>query len=421
MNKHPKVKDSSVLATKSNNGEKILTAYYVPDIEISLELNNLRGFLSERLPEYMIPSKFISIDKMPLTPTGKIDRRALPESKILREEFETSYEAPRTSIEKMLANIWLQVLDTGQVGVHDNFFDLGGHSMLAVRLTSKIEETTGKKVPLITIYQSPTIEKQAEYLKQKGLSVPTSSLVLVQAGNGSNPPFFCIPGNLGNVFIDLKDLAYHLGSEQRFYGFQDGIHNPIYIEIVAQHYIDQIREVQPEGPYFLGGICSGGVIAYEMAQILQAQSQKVALLAMVEPPRPRIPGSKSLFRFISIVFRRLFERLGQQTRNFSDLNYSEKRSYILLKLKLIANTWATNRYTPKPYSGKIHLFLSEETTSSSRSTQLLWKDYAFRGTELHNIPGTHDQIVGANDTMVQSEYMEVLANLIKPIIDEQSP
>ena len=421
LNKHPKVKDSSVLATQSNNGEKILTAYYVPDIETSLELNNLRGFLSERLPEYMIPSKFISIDKMPLTPTGKIDRLALPAPDFSTTDFDRSYISPQTDLEKVLANIWSQILETEQVGLHDNFFDLGGHSLLAVRLVSIIKEKTGKDFPLMKIYQAPTINNQAEYLKQQGISliVPNSSIVRILSGNDSNPPFFCIPGNLGNVFTDLKDLANGFGPDQPFFGFQDGIHNPIYIENVAKHYINQLREVQPEGPYYLGGLCSGGMVAFEMAQELQAQGQEVALLVMVEPPRPRIPGSRSVFRFISTIFRRFFNRVGPQTRKFSDLSFSEKRFYLLLKLKLLANTWANNRYTPKPYIGKIHLFLANETTNSTRSKQLLWENYALGGSELHDIPGTHDQIVGANDTLIEPEYMEVLAKLIKPIIEEQ--
>jgi thioesterase domain-containing protein/acyl carrier protein len=217
---------------------------------------------------------------------------------------EKAFVAPQDDLELQLAKIWEQVLDFQPISIKDNFFDLGGHSLLAVRLFAQIEKTFDKNLPLATLLQAPTIEQLASILRQKDWSASWSPLVTIQAG-GSRPPLFCIHGGGFNVLI-YRDLAINLGSDQPVYGLQarglDGKENlNIKLEDVASDYIRQMRNVQPEGPYFLAGLSAGGTIALEMAQQLHAQGQKVALLAMLDsygpnsmkllPPTPRLFSS----------------------------------------------------------------------------------------------------------------------------------
>ena len=185
--------------------------------------------------------------------------------------LEKMFIAPRNELELQLTRIWEQVLGIPIISVNDNFFEIGGHSLLAVRLLAQIEQVFDKNLPLATLFQAPTIEQLANALRQTEGSSSWSSLVALQP-HGYKPPFFCVPGNLGNVFVDLGDLAKHLGPDQPFYGLQDGIQNPAQIEALAVRYLDEIRTVQPEGPYLLGGVCSGSIVAFEMAQQLMALS-----------------------------------------------------------------------------------------------------------------------------------------------------
>jgi amino acid adenylation domain-containing protein len=412
LNKHPSIRETSVIAHEPKDGEKVLIAYFVSNHEKPVNSTQLRRFLSKKLPEYMLPAAFIGIETMPLTPTGKVDRRALPTPEWSRIDLETTYEGPRTHIEEMLVDIWSQVLGIEHIGIHDNFFDLGGHSMLAVRLSALIEEGSGRNLPLMAIYSNPTIEQQAKIILQEGKSDFSPSLVKVQSGDDFNPPFFCIPGNLGNVFTDLAGFASYLGLDQSFYGFQDGIHNPIYIEELANRYIQEIRRVQPEGPYYLCGFCFGGVVAFEMAQQLQNLDQEVALLALVEPASPRKPSLRSPFEFTRSFLRRVFRRFGYQSQRVSELSYHELKTYIRLKVKLLANEWGLLRYAPQLYRGKLHLFLTSETLKSPDNHRLRWRKFADGGIELHEFPGTHNAIVRGDDPEFDEASMKVLAELL---------
>jgi len=303
------------------------------------------------------------------------------------------------------------------VGVHDNFFALGGDSLLAARVISRIRTAFHVEVPLPTIFQAPTIEQLASLLVESGWSVPRDSLVLLRGG-GSKPPVFCLPGNLGNVFTDLDDLARHLGPDQPVYGLQDGVHNPSKVEAMAAHYIDEIRVVQPQGPYFLIGVCSGGAVAFEMAQQLQVQGQQVALLALVEPTPPLVPGLRAYFNPLVSMLRRVVQRSGHHSRNLLQRSSAEQGAYIRLRLKVIANQWALRRYVPQPYPGPIHLFLTSESLRSPHAPRLGWRELTADGAEVHQIPGTHDTVTGMNDTPIEEAHMQVLAEQLRACIDD---
>jgi thioesterase domain-containing protein/acyl carrier protein len=236
----------------------------------------------------MMPSAFVLLDALPLTANGKVNRGALPAPPELHPELELDYVAAQTRTEKMLVTIWADVLKLGHVGVTDNFFWLGGHSLMAVRLFAEIDNNFGIRLPLATLFEAPTISQLAKIL-ERDCPPSWSSLVPIQP-KGSKPPLFCIHACGAHVFI-YRPLAAYLDGDQPVYGLQaqgiDGTHEPYtHIEDMAAHYIKEIRELEPDGPYYLAGDTLGGLIAFEMAQQLTGQGKDVALLAMFDTACP---------------------------------------------------------------------------------------------------------------------------------------
>jgi thioesterase domain-containing protein/acyl carrier protein len=194
------------------------------------------------------------------------------------------YVAPRTFLERQLVQLWQEVLGIPVVGVDDNFFELGGHSLLAVSLFSELAKQLGKQLPLSTLLTAPTIAQLARYLDQSELSQQRESIVPLKPGNGK--PLFLIHDGDGEILL-YQGLANRLAATVPVYGVQpysrDG--HPILhtrIEEMVAYYIEKIREVQPEGPYFLGGMCAGGVLAFEVARQLQLQGQSIAMVALID-------------------------------------------------------------------------------------------------------------------------------------------
>jgi hypothetical protein len=162
LTKRPEVRDAVVLVTEHSSGDKRLVAYVVVDGDVVREAGDLRGFLQERLPDYMVPVAFVMLDSLPLMPHGKVDHQALPAPDWAKRELEEAFVAPRTPVEKVLAGIWSQVLGIERVGIHDNFFELGGHSLLATQVISRVCGTLRIRVPLATIFEAPTVSQLAQ-------------------------------------------------------------------------------------------------------------------------------------------------------------------------------------------------------------------------------------------------------------------
>ncbi|MFQ5610898.1 MAG: amino acid adenylation domain-containing protein [Anaerolineae bacterium] len=424
LSAHPAVREAVVLArqTAHKPGEKELVAYVVPGPGQAAAGADLRRYLKARLPDYMLPAAFVTLDRLPLTPTGKLDRRALPAPRPDPDRPADGYVAPRDLVELQLARLWEEVLDVRPVGVRDNFFELGGHSLLGARLFARIEEAFERRLPLATLFQAPTVEQQAAVLRRQGdptgLPGRWSSLVAVQPG-GSRPPLFCVPGNLGNVFVDLGDLARYLGPDQPFYGLQDGLQNPAQIGALAARYLQEIRTVQPEGPYLLGGVCWGGVVAYEMAQQLRREGQPVALLAMVEPTPPPAPGLRTYASLAADLLGRVARRVGYHSRRFSQTNAVERGAYARLKTKLVANMWAAAGYAPQPYRGQITLFLTRESLAGGvGDSRLGWQDLAAGGAEVRPIPGDHESITRTGDAAPDEAQIQALAEALRASINQ---
>ncbi|WP_165898185.1 non-ribosomal peptide synthetase [Tumebacillus sp. BK434] len=284
---HPQVALATVVALDDLHGEKRLVAYVEAEAAEGLT-TELRGHLRQSLPEYMIPSAFVVMEHLPLTDNGKVDRRALPVPEELGIEREIEFVAPRDELETELAAIWEELLGAAP-SVKDDFFAIGGHSLLAVRMMALIEQRLGFSLPLSVLFQDGTIAGLAELLRQ-GVGTRTgTSLVPVQA-TGSKPPVFFVHPVGGGIF-SYFELARRLGADQPFYGLQalgfDDDNLPLStFEEMAAWYIEEIRRVQAEGPYRLGGWSLGGAIAFEMTRQLRAQGEAVELLIMLDTMAP---------------------------------------------------------------------------------------------------------------------------------------
>jgi len=393
---------------------RCLVAYVVPNQEPVPTATELRSFLKSKLPNYMAPSAFVFLNALPLTPNGKVDRRALPVPDQSRPELEMAFVPPRDPLEFQLTKIWEEVLGIKPVGVRDNFFDLGGHSLLAVHLFAKIEKLLGKKLPLATLLQAPTVERLAAILSQQDWLAPWSSLVAIQPG-GSKPPFFGVHAHEGNILF-YRDLVRRLGPEQPFYGLQaqglNGKQAPYSrVEEMAAHYVKEMRAVQAKGPYFLGGYCFGGVVAFEMGRQLYAQGEKVALVALFDAYAPgsvRLSSNPVSFRD---RLRYFVKRVRLHLHNLSLLGPKEQIDYIKGRIKRItywlytsmglpfpharremlnAMSQASRSYRPQLYQGRGTLFRGGRPLGGyDHDPQLGWGKLAAGGVEIHRI-STHD-------------------------------
>jgi amino acid adenylation domain-containing protein len=426
LTQHPSVREGVVVAREQANGDNRLIAYVVTDKGIAIE-GRLREFLRQKLPEYMVPSSFVPLDALPLTPSGKLNRRALtvPDESVDRSKV--TIAMPQTALEKSLIAIWSEILEVNTIGTNENFFDLGGHSLLAVRLFAQIEKKLGKRLPLATLFQAPTVAKLAAVL-QRDTAASWSSLVPIQP-RGSKPPFFCVHA-VGGTVLEYHDLARQLGPDQPFYALQsrglDGnqeAHKSI--NEMAAHYIKEMREVQPDGPYLLGGRSLGGMIAYEMACRLRAQGEEVALLAVLDSYPVGYNKLASDDESLTTRAGRSTERVRAHLSNLSKLSLHEKLLYVINKsqygpVRIKSQLWriiyssyhkfgrelpramrdvqqfnwlAAYAYVPQHYEGKVTLFWASSDRRASHDLVDGWRVLAKGGFEIHEIPGTHMDII----------------------------
>jgi aspartate racemase len=391
------VRQAVVVAKTEESGEKRLVAYYVGQGEKEPRKSELRQGLKARLAEYMIPSVFVRMEALPLTANGKVDRKALPEPGREEEGEEESYVGVQDELQRELAKIWEGVLGRGSIGIRDNFFDLGGHSLLAVRVMNRMEQAFGKRLPVATLFQAPTVEQLAGLLRQEGWTPPWSSLVVIQAGD-SNPPFFFVHG-IGGGVLGFRDLARRLGPEQPVYGLQaqglDGKH-PCHrrVEDMAAHYIREIQSVQAEGPYYLGGLSFGGAVAFEMAQQLHAQGQEVGLVALFDTFPGKYESKTSLL--IKFLLLPASQKISYLVRKSSELSNSARDLFLPRALKNVRKACreAAKNYVPRVYPGRVVLFRASDKSLRGLEDPLTgWTELALGGVHVLEIAGTHTGIM----------------------------
>jgi amino acid adenylation domain-containing protein len=282
----PAIRGLVVLVREDVPGDKRLVAYVVlaSGINRADVAQEVKDFLRRKLPAQMMPSVFIALDEFPLNRNGKIDRTSLPAPDHGRTDMSGAYVKPRDPLEYQLAQIWEELFDIRPIGIRDSFFDLGGHSLLSVRMMDRIEQVIGKKLSLATLFSGATIENLAEVLLKQESESGRLPLVEIQS-EGTNKPFFYLHGDFNGGGLYCLSLARHLGSDQPFYALQphglDDQSMPETIEDMAEYHLKTLRKFQPEGPYLLGGHCNGALIAFEMARRLETAGAKVELLVLI--------------------------------------------------------------------------------------------------------------------------------------------
>ena len=465
ISQHNNVEKAIIIALDNLYNNKHLVAYIVSKSPQEQTIIELRQFLKEKLPEYMIPKAFVILDSLPLTANGKVDHYALKAVDTQSHSIDKAFIAPRTATESTLAKIWAEVLNVEHIGIHDNFFDLGGNSLLAIRLLDQINKQFERDVPLSYLFLNQTIESLAIALYSKTDSLACFPLVPIQP-NGSNPFFFCVHPIFGVVF-PYYELAHQLGKNQPFYGLQpigiDGETPLNRIEDMATHYIEALRSVQPKGPYFIGGWSFGGWVAFEMAQQLQNSGEEVALLAVLDtvaPIKSNLPSLSNAFKFIFTTVvpymwpffldylclitapsKNRINRLTSPFYNFQKLRRSLQKNLFShfiqkedatvnliskeSKLRLLnesaivpmlrvfyANSQAVLNYVPQVYPKRINLFRTRvQLNVAEGEPSMGWDQLAVGGTEIHHIPGNHL-------TMLRKPHIQVLAAQLRACIEK---
>ncbi|MCI0552666.1 MAG: amino acid adenylation domain-containing protein [Anaerolineae bacterium] len=426
---HPAIREVAAIVREDVPGDKRLVAYVVctnPDLCKSADL---REFLQERLPAHMIPSNFVFLNAIPLTPSGKINRNALPPPD--QEQREEQVNA-RDITEEKLVGIWESLLLAKPIGVKDDFFELGGDSLLAMRMFTWINQEFGVNLPLATLFQEATIEHLADVINRRTESVMWSSLIKIEP-YGDYPPFFCIHGITGDI-LWFRDLARYLAPNYPFYGLQsrglDGIQTPLTrIEEIAAHYIQEIRLLQPTGPYNLGGASFGGTVALEIAQQLLTQGEQVSMLAIFDASPPNINMNTedgNLKRHITIGYR-IMRNFPRALKHFIELGPSQMLMRIRRKLRMIRKTieqtdsaklgvfdaedlidfaselsphrqqvitcnyQALKIYIPQPYPGRVTLFRAmSRQLFDIYDPEVGWQKLAPGRVDTYDIPGSHE-------------------------------
>jgi amino acid adenylation domain-containing protein len=441
LNQHPAVREAVVLAREDKPGDKRLVAYAELKIGRQVTVEELRNLARQELAPYMVPAAIVVMEQFPLTNNGKLDRKALPVPEWNRSEKEEGYVAPILPKQKQLVALWEEFLGISPIGIRDNFFDLGGDSLLAARLFDRIGQIFGKKLPLSVFFAGATIENVAQALREdeqpeaQEFQTPTP-LVTVQAGSSLKTPFFYLHGEWTGGAFYTKDVAQALGQEQPFYLLDPyqlvGFDVPPSIEEIAAAHLKTIRIVQPEGPYMLGGYCNGAMIAYEIARQLHAQGQTTELLLLIDPDTPAedrwflklINNAGNLFsvsekkqmefflsfghvyryvRFSRYRDRKIAELVGIVDPDESDHEARGKKANASLGQKLkgllpdmknlrqsnsTLYDWPSSEYLPDLYAGPITFFWTQEEP---------WRPLGWKQTmeakrwdiETYTLPGNH--------------------------------
>ncbi|MBX3731626.1 MAG: amino acid adenylation domain-containing protein [Verrucomicrobiae bacterium] len=384
-----------LVEVRQDAGERRLVGYLVPAASRDHEdpearerlIATVRSHLRERLPSHMVPTAFVVIAALPLTPNGKVDRAALPAPGSHMGPGPARHEEPRDEVERGLATLWSRLLGRQRIGIHDDFFDLGGHSMTAIQLLSQVDQQFGRALPLATLFEAPTIARLAGVLRQNAPRPKWPNLSLLQP-DGAGLPLFCVHGNEASYFIPR-----HLGPTRPFYAFmhqgQEGDEIRLRtVETIATSYVRQLKEACPNGPYLLCGYSFGGVAAFEMAHQLIAMGDSVPLLAMMDTYAPGLHQEAMKLEW------RFYQPLWKPVKRWLVRWFLRRGRLVPPKLRTfyINDTYdqAVTAFRPRPYPGRITIFKAEHAWGPA---DLGWRDLAGGGLVLESVPGDHFSMI----------------------------
>jgi aspartate racemase len=431
LNEHPSVRQSAVLAREIGSGQKRLAAYITLRSKATPTVRELRNFLAKRLPGPMIPSSFVMLDELPLNASGKIDRRSLLASQEGNMLSVGSGTAPRDELEKRLQRIWEDLLEIENIGVQQDFFELGGDSLLAVRLLVDVEKALSFKLPLSALLEARTIEDLARAIRRHSAESDWSSLVAVQP-LGSRPPLFCIHSHTGDVMY-CEYIARGAGPDQPIYGLQSrgltGKPPHLTVEEMSDYYLRELRRIQPKGPYHLFGFCFGGMVAFDITRRLNDEGEVVSYLGLYNAPAPGTLKGWPLGQLSYIVKRTRYElsrlhnmgtrkqvdHLLRNIRNFGLMlvrtahveiwragsRLRGSRNVHDLREKVVnleeLNIAAAKNFAPAyVYPGRITLYLGPEVVDVYPvAPEVGWAAYAAAGVDAIGVPLDEDAWRGA--------------------------
>jgi len=429
INRCQGVRACTVVALNETQGKRIV-AYTVANTGVTLDIPGLRAALVSRLPDYMMPSAFVVLPELPLNSNGKVDRRALPAPTASGDSGAQGFVPPRDSVELRLAHHWQEVLHLRAVGVRDNFFESGGHSLLAVNLLARVEREFGRKLPMATLFRKPTIEQLGELLRREAQPGTVSHLVPIRTG-GSRAPLFCVAGGGGSVLYYYA-LARRLDADRPFIGLQgfglEGECEPFTrVEDIAAAYLDELLVAQPEGPFTLGGHCFGGLVAFELCQQLMRRGRAIERLILLDVPAryPRTHRADAdevvwILKFAAVIKESTELELGIEADALRQLDSSGRLQLLNDRLQAagllppqadiagarsLLRVFAANstiRYEPRePRPVPIVLLRAavthpdydfssvDDPDCPLEESTLGWRDYALGPVEVHLVPGNH--------------------------------
>jgi len=416
----PGIVSAVILAQPNDSGGQVLHAYAIPKDRKRYDYSQLISALARCLPHHMLPSSLTWMERFPMLPNGKLNRRALPEPQ--PTSGSTSFEPPTTEIEKKLAAIWKEVLELERVGVRDNFYDLGGSSLQGFMIFTRIAERLQISLPAATMLRAPTVFLQGQLLNQSSGDKHNDDDIVVQfrAGGSQEPLFFVHDGWGGIMFV--RDLAGLLETDRAIYGIRppalDGKYAiPRTIEAVAAEYIEAIRQKQPHGPYMLAGYSFGGFVAFEMARQLVASGESIRYLGIIDASKPSDPV---LVRGLQSIGKHTLHVLLQKATHFG-LHYIRSIGEMISAWKHSARLSrglplppsavhghyrfifgrAVKRYRTQPYPGKVIVFAG---SNKEKLHDARWRQVA-ADVEVREIGGSHTEIVSV-------DYSRVLARNI---------
>ncbi|HYH79532.1 MAG TPA: amino acid adenylation domain-containing protein [Longimicrobium sp.] len=420
LRRRPEVRECLVVAREDRPGDRRLVAYVVGDADAA----ELREHLRRTLPEYMVPAAFVVLDALPQTATGKLDRKTLPAPDW---GADADREAPRDEVEARLARIWAEVLGVASVGPTQRFFEVGGNSLLALRLFARVRRELGCDLPVATLFVGGTVRHMAEAVRAHGepAAAPEAAPLVPLRATGTLPPLFVVHP-AGRGVANYAALVERLGPDQPVYGLQDvgdDLARPV--ERIAGEHLRAVRAVQPRGPYHLAGWSFGGVVAYEMAAQLERAGERVAFAGVLDTVAPPFARNRRELDDADLVLglaldvaaqmgrpftlsvdaltgagldeqlRRAVEALHAQGAAPDGFDAADLRAHVEV---IRARTRATRAYRPGAYGGPLTLFAAADNPPEFASwfglrTEEEARTYGWcrlaPAARAHRVPGAH--------------------------------
>ena len=425
------VKTAIAATHKDESGDLSIVGYAVPAPGNALQEDALRRSVRERLPEHMVPARVVVLEKLPLLPNGKVNRRALPRPDAQTLRSAQPAQAARNEVERRLVSIWQELLNRETIGVNQSFFDLGGHSLLVSRLILRVNREFGKKVSLSDVFHAPTVERLARLLQdQEQLAYPRGILPIQPEGGAL--PIYCVRG--GPLFLGV---AKKLGTNQPFFGLElpapelKALPDDYRFEDLAASFVSILRQQQPHGPYQLCGLCVNGALAYEMACQLERQGERVPLLVLLDTQNPANYWDYKNHRVQYMMQKGVFHiqkllNVGKDSlaHYWSDRWAGIRRRANAVRWRVLraqVKHWhletpedfdpiihpASWNYRPQPYRGSVVLFKPmDRPTGGYWNFELGWKDLATGGLDVQPLPGGHLGIFQEPNLTTLAKYLQ---------------